>query len=71
MNYAQAYEQFHALFENKLTEDEARALLIELYEQGENDEEIAAAAKVMREHSVKFYRYQKQKRYQKQNKMTT
>ncbi len=54
MNYAQAYERFDALFENKLTEDEARALLIELYEQGENDEEIAAAAKVMREHSVKL-----------------
>lgn len=54
MNYAQAYEHFDALFENKLTEEEARALLIELYERGENDEEIAAAANVMREHSIKL-----------------
>lgn len=38
------HERFDALFDNKLTEDEARALLIELYERGENDEEIAATA---------------------------
>ncbi len=54
MNYQQAYERFDALFDNKLSEDEARALLVELYERGENDEEIAAAAKVMREHSVRL-----------------
>ena len=54
MNYAQAYERFDALFENKLTEEDAKALLVELYERGENSEEIAAAAKVMREHSVKL-----------------
>ena len=54
MNYQQAYERFDALFDNKLSEDEARALLVELYDRGENDEEIAAAAKVMREHSVRL-----------------
>ncbi len=54
MNYTQAYERFHALFENQLSQEEAKELLVELYERGENDEEIAAAAKVMREHSIKL-----------------
>ena len=55
MNYAQAYEQFQALFKNELSDSTAKALLIELYERGESSEEIAAAAKVMREHSIKLH----------------
>ena len=54
MNYTQAYERFNALFKNELSDDEARALLVELYEKGESFEEIAAAAKVMREYSIKL-----------------
>lgn len=52
MNYAEAYEKFDALFENALSTEEATKLLVELYERGESFEEIAAAAKAMREHSV-------------------
>lgn len=54
MNYQEAYKQFNALFENELTTEEAAQFLVELYERGESFEEIAAAAKVMREHSVKL-----------------
>lgn len=54
MNYQEAYKQFHALFENELSTEEAAQFLVELYEKGESFEEIAAAANVMREHSVKL-----------------
>ena len=54
MNYEQAYEQFDALFNNKLETEEAKNLLVTLYERGESFEEIAAAAKVMRAHSIKL-----------------
>ncbi len=54
MNYQEAIEVFTRLFENKMSEKEAKNLLIELYERGESAEEIAAAAKVMREHSIKL-----------------
>ena len=54
MNYQEAYKQFNALFENELSSEEAARFLVELYERGESFEEIAAAAKVMREHSVKL-----------------
>ena len=54
MNYQEAYKQFNALFENELSVEEAAQFLVELYERGESFEEIAAAAKVMREHSVKL-----------------
>ena len=37
-----------------MDKQEAKNLLIELYKRGESAEEIAAAAKVMREHSVKL-----------------
>ena len=47
-------EQFERLFENRMTEEEARNFLISLYEKGESAEDIAAAAYVMREHSVKL-----------------
>lgn len=52
MNYQEAYQQFNALFENQLSAEEAAHFLVELYKRGESFEEIAAAAKVMREHSV-------------------
>ncbi len=47
-------ERFERLFANEMSEEEARDLLVSLYEKGESAEEIAAAAEVMREHSVKL-----------------
>ncbi|WP_457560112.1 anthranilate phosphoribosyltransferase, partial [Caminibacter sp.] len=47
-------EMFERLFENKLSEEEARNFLIELYEKGESAEDIKNAAEVMREHSIKL-----------------
>ena len=47
-------QQFEKLFSNELSTEEARAFLIDLYEKGETSEEIAVAALVMREHSVKL-----------------
>lgn len=46
--------EFERLFNNEMGEDEARQFLIDLYEKGENGADIAAAASVMREHSVKL-----------------
>lgn len=54
MNYTEAYARFDALFKNELSTEEATRLLVELYARGESFEEIAAAAKVMREHSIKL-----------------
>jgi anthranilate phosphoribosyltransferase len=54
MTYEQAIEKFNLLFENKMCENEAKKFLVDLYEKGETAEEIAAGAKVMREHSVKL-----------------
>jgi anthranilate phosphoribosyltransferase len=47
-------EEFEKLFNNELSEETARAFLMELYTQGESYEDIAIAAKVMREHSIKL-----------------
>ncbi len=47
-------EAFERLFNNEMSDEEARGFLIDLYERGETGEEIAAAASVMREHSVKL-----------------
>lgn len=47
-------EQFEKLFNNEMSTEEARAFLVELYEKGETSEDIAAAASVMREHSIKL-----------------
>lgn len=47
-------EQFEKLFNNELSTDDARAFLVDLYEKGETFEDIATAASVMREHSVKL-----------------
>jgi len=55
MNYQEAYQQFNALFENQLSTEAATHFLVELYKRGESFEEIAAAAMVMREHSVKLH----------------
>jgi len=46
-------EKFQKLFENKLSEEEARELLISTY-NNETPEMIATAAKIMREHSIKL-----------------
>jgi len=47
-------QKFQELFDNKLTTEEARQFLIDLYTKGESAEDIATAASVMREHSVKL-----------------
>jgi len=47
-------ERFEKLFADEMSPEEARDFLVELYERGESAEEIAAAAEVMREHSVKL-----------------
>ena len=54
MDFNEAYQKFEKLFANQMSEDEAREFLIELYQKGESAQEIAAAAKVMREHSIKL-----------------
>ena len=54
MNYEQAMEKFTLLFENRMSEDEAKNFLVDLYEKGETAEEIAAGAKVMRDYSIKL-----------------
>ncbi len=45
---------FEKLFNNELSEQEARDFLVELYKKGESSEDIANAANVMREHSIKL-----------------
>ncbi len=47
-------QQFEKLFNNEMPEAEARQFLIDLYEKGESGEDIAAAASVMREYSIKL-----------------
>jgi anthranilate phosphoribosyltransferase len=47
-------QQFERLFRNEMPEEEARQFLIDLYEKGESGADIAAAASVMREHSIKL-----------------
>ncbi len=47
--------QFEKLFNNEMPTDEARQLLIDLYNKGESGEDIAAAASVMRKHSIKLH----------------
>ncbi len=46
--------QFERLFNNEMPVEEARAFLVELYEKGETPGEIATAASIMREHSIKL-----------------
>ena len=47
-------QQFEKLFNNEMATEEARSFLIDLYEKGESGADIAAAASVMREHSIKL-----------------
>ena len=49
-----AREKFERLFNNELSENEAKEFLVELYNKGESASDIAAAASVMREHSIKL-----------------
>lgn len=44
---------FEKLFNNEMSEVEAKGFLIDLYEKGESAQDIADAASVMRSHSVK------------------
>ncbi|MEJ5168704.1 MAG: anthranilate phosphoribosyltransferase [Arcobacteraceae bacterium] len=44
--------KFDDIFEGKLTDEEVRSYLMELYERGETAADIAAAASAMREHSI-------------------
>ncbi len=44
--------KFDDIFENRLSEEEVREYLIELYERGESAAEIAAAASAMRDHLI-------------------
>ena len=46
--------QFEKLFNNEMLENEARQFLIELANKGETPGEIAIAASIMREHSIKL-----------------
>jgi len=48
--FSKAKLKFDDIFENRLSDDEVRKYLIELYERGETSEEIASAASAMREH---------------------
>lgn len=54
MNYTQAIETFEHLFSQNMDEASIKTLLEKLYQRGETAEEIAAAAMVMREHSIKL-----------------
>ena len=47
-------QQFEKLFNNEMETEEARSFLIALYEKGETPGEIAVAASIMREHSIKL-----------------
>ena len=47
-------EMFEKLFNNELSEQEAKDFLVKLYENGESSSDIADAASVMREHSIKL-----------------
>jgi len=47
-------EEFEKLFNNEMSTEEARTFLVDLYEKGESGSDIAAAASVMREHSIKL-----------------
>jgi len=54
MTYSEAKTAFERLFLGLMDEEEARKFLIEMAERGETTDEIAAAAEVMRAHSVKL-----------------
>jgi anthranilate phosphoribosyltransferase len=47
-------EKFEKLFNDEMSEADAREFLVGLYDRGETAEDIAIAASVMREHSIKL-----------------
>jgi len=49
-----AKKRFEDIFENRISAEDAKRYLVQLYERGESAEEIAAATEVMREHSIKL-----------------
>ncbi len=49
-----AKQKFEDIFSANISEDETRKYLVELYNRGENAEEIAAAVDVMRAHCIKL-----------------
>lgn len=54
MNYNEAKGKFRLLFENSMSEEEAKEFLIDLYNQGESVEDITAGAEVMREYALRL-----------------
>jgi anthranilate phosphoribosyltransferase len=54
MTYEQTQQQFELLFQNKLSDNEAKELLVSMHKRGETSQEIAAAASVMRKYSTKL-----------------
>jgi len=54
MTYDEAKVLFEELFSGKMSEVDAKALLVDMYNRGESADEIAAAASVMRSHSIKL-----------------
>jgi anthranilate phosphoribosyltransferase len=54
MEYERLKEKFNELFEGRLSDADAKAFLVSLYEKGESAQEIAAATEVMRSHSLKL-----------------
>ncbi|GHV07370.1 anthranilate phosphoribosyltransferase [Campylobacterota bacterium] len=54
MTYGETAEQFDKLFKNAMGFEEAQALLRDLFERGENADEIAAAASVMISHALQL-----------------
>ena len=46
--------QFEKLFSNQMSNEEARTFLVDLAQKGETSTEIAIAASIMREHSIKL-----------------
>lgn len=52
MNFSKSYEVFTDIFEGKKTSEEIEDILRELSSRGETFEEIAGAAKAMKEHAI-------------------
>ncbi len=52
--FEMAKKRFEDIFENRISTEDAKKYLVQLYEKGESAEEIAAATEVMREHSIKL-----------------
>ena len=54
MSFDETRHWFDLLFQNRVEESEAREKLIKMHIEGESDVDLAAAASVMREHSIKL-----------------